>query len=118
MALTNYEVLYLGRDNSINLQLWASGTGTTESSAVSLAAVTEIKLRLGSAVINSTDAAAGVIRWNQAGYKTGEIRISASTLLSTGTFNAALAVIDPTNSTGVIWDDDIPIRIKSDPMAT
>lgn len=118
MALTNYEVLYIGRDNSIDLQLWASGTGTTESSAVNLAAVTEIKLRLGGLLINSTDSAAGVIRWNQAGYKTGEIRIFASTALSTGAFTAALAVIDPTNSTGIVWDDDIPLRIKSDPLAT
>jgi hypothetical protein len=119
MALTNYEVLYLGGyHNSIDLQLWASGTGTTESSAVSLAAVTEIKLKVGGIVIDSTDAASGDIRWNQAGYKTGEIRVFGSSALSTGDFRASLAVYDPTNSSGVIWDDNIPIRVKSNPLAT
>lgn len=118
MALTNYELLFVGRDNSVDLQLWASGTGTTESSAVSLAAVTQIKLRVGDVVINSTDSAAGQIRWNQAGYKTGEIRIFASTSLSTGSFNSALVVYDPTNTSGVVWDDDLPLRVKSDPLAT
>lgn len=120
MALTNAEIIWLGRDNSIDLQLWRSGTGTTESSAADLTAVNQIKLNLGSILIDSSDATAGSIRWNQAGYKQGEIRVMAGALssLSTGYFNASLVVFDPSNTAGIVWDDDVPIRIKSDPLAT
>jgi hypothetical protein len=114
MALTNEEVIWLNRDNSIKLQLYAN------SSASDLSAVTQIKLAFGSVTLDSTDASAGVIRWSQAGYETGEIRIiaGASTLLSTGRYNASLVVFDPSNTAGVVWDDDIPIRVKSDPLST
>lgn len=121
MSLTNNEIVWIGRDNSIDLQLWASGTGSSASSAVLLTAATQVSLRLGQTVINSTDSTAGYIRWLQPGYKNGEIRIflGATTLaLSTGYYNAALVVFDPSNLSGVVWDDDLPIRVKSDPLAT
>ncbi len=115
MALTNDEIIWIGRDNSIDLQLFAN------SSATDLAAVTQIKLNLGNVVIDSTSASSGYIRWNQIGYKTGEIRIfGGSTVLSlsTGRYNAKLVVFDPSNTAGVVWDDDVPIRVKSDPLST
>lgn len=112
MALTNDEIIWLSRANSIDLKLYA------DSSAVDLGSVTQIKLNLGSVVIDSTDSAAGNIRWNQVGYDTGEIRIFPSTAMSTGRYTAKLVVFDPSNTAGVVWDDDVPIRIKSDPLAT
>jgi hypothetical protein len=52
------------------------------------------------------------------GYDTGEIRIFPSTAMSTGRYTAKLVIFDPSNTAGVVWDDDVPIRIKSDPLAT
>jgi hypothetical protein len=114
MALSNEEVIWIGRDNSIDLRLYA------DSTEVDLGSVTEIRLSVGSVVIASTDSAAGEIRWNQAGYDTGEIRILAgsNTALSTGRFNGALVVYDASNLLGVVWDNNIPIRVKSDPLST
>lgn len=114
MALDNNEILWLQRGNSIDLKLYA------DSSAVDLGSVTQIKLNLGSLVVDSTDSASGPIRWNQAGYETGEIRILASTTISysTGKFKGALVVFDAANPAGIVWDDNIRIRIKSDPLAT
>ena len=114
MALTNREIIYLNRDNSIDLQVYS------DSSAADLASVTEIRLALGSVTISSTDSVNGLIRWNKAGYETGEIRILAglSTALSTGRYNAALVVFDAGSTNGIVWDDNVPIHIKSDPLTT
>lgn len=114
MALTDVENIYLGRDNSIDFVLYA------DSTAVDLSAVTAIWLRVGDVVVKSTDKAAGYIRWAQAGYATGEVRIFAGgvTGLSTGRFTGSLMVIDPTNTTGVVWDDNIPLRVIADPLTT
>ena len=114
MALSNEEVIWLGHDNSIDLRLYSN------SSEVELSAVTKISLSIGSVVVTSTDAASGKIRWNQAGYEIGEIRIVAGSdsSLSTGRYDGSLVVYDPTNTLGVVWDNSIPIRVKSDPLAT
>ena len=114
MALSNEEVIWLGHDNSIDLRLYSN------SSEVELSGVTQISLSIGSVVITSTDSASGMIRWNQPGYDIGEIRILAGsdTSLSTGRFDGSLVVYDPSNTLGVVWDNSIPIRIKSDPLAT
>ena len=92
-------------------------SGTT---AVDLTAVTEIRLALGGVVLTSTDSTSGLITWNQSSYATGEIRMAlgGSSNLSTGRYTGKLVVFDPSNSSGLVWDDDIPIRIKSDPLTT
>jgi hypothetical protein len=114
MALSNEEVVWIGHDNSIDLKLYSNST------AVELASVTKITLSLGTVAVSSSDAASGSIRWNQSGYDVGEIRIMAgsNTALSTGRYDAALIVYDPANTLGVVWDNSIPIRVKSDPLAT
>ena len=114
MALSNDEIIYLDRDNSVDLVLYSN------SSAQDLSSVTEIRLVAGSAIVTSTDAATGFIRWNQAGYDTGEIRIVAggATQLSTGRFTGALVVFDPSNTSGIVWDDDIPLCVRADPLST
>ncbi len=115
MALVNEELIWLGRDNSIDLVLYSN------SSAIDLVAVTEMRLRLqGTTVIlKSTDSTGGIIKWSGAGYGTGEIRIAGggSTELTVGRYTATLVVFDPSNSTGLVWDNDIPIRVMADPLA-
>ena len=114
MALTNTEIIWLGRDNSVDLHLYS---GTT---AVDLTAVTEIRLSLGDVVVSSTDSTGGLITWGISTYATGEIRMAlgGSSDLSTGRYTGRLVVFDPSNSSGLVWDDDIPIRIKADPLTT
>jgi len=56
------EIVYLGHDNSIDLVLKADGT------ARDLSNVTKITATFDSTKIESTDKAAGAIRWAQDGY--------------------------------------------------
>jgi len=115
MALTDKEIIHIGRDNSIDFVLYA------DSTTQDLSAVTEMRLRVGNVIVTSTDSAAGDIRWSGAGYGTGEVRIFAGSTalgLSTGFFECALVVYDPTNTNGVVWDDDIPIRVKQNVLTT
>lgn len=96
------EKLYLGRDNTVDLVLKADGV------AVDLAAVTEIKATFDQVEIISTDPATGLIKWNQGGYDTGEIRLECaadSTLVAQGggTWDVPIVVIDPSNALGIDW---------------
>lgn len=115
MVLANEELIWLGRDNSIDLLLYAN------SSAVDLAAVTEMRLSLKNTtvVLVSTDSTAGIIQWGSTAYATGEIRIAAggSTQLVAGRYTATLVVFDPSNTDGIVWDNDIPLRVMADPLA-
>ena len=116
MALTNEELIWLGRDNSIDLVLYSN------SSAVDLTASNEMRLSFknSTVIITSTDNAAGLIRWGSTSWDTGEIRIMAggSSVLIPGRYTATLVVFDPSNTDGVVWDNDIPIRVMADPLAT
>ncbi len=116
MTLTDVELIHLGRDNSIDFRLEADSTWQD------LSAVTQISLRISDEVLTSTDSTGGAIRWAGTGYVTGEVRIFAgnatAVTLSTGRFTAALVVYDPTNTDGVLWDDNIPIRVKSNVLNT
>lgn len=115
MTLTDKEIIHIGRDNSIDFILYA------DSTAQDLSAVTEMRLRVGAVIVASTNSTAGDIRWSGAGYATGETRIFAGGTalgLSTGSFTAALVVYDATNPSGVVWDDNIPIRVKQNALTT
>jgi hypothetical protein len=116
MALFNEELIWLGRDNTIDLVLYSN------ASAVDLAAVTEMRLSLKNTtvIITSTNNTTGIIRWGSTAFATGEIRIVAggSTVLTPGRYTATLVVFDPSNSSGVVWDNNIPIRVMTDPLAT
>ena len=116
MTLTDVELIHLGRDNSIDFVLYA------DSTQQDLSAVTQIDLRISDEILTSTDSTGGAIRWSGAGYGTGEVRIFAGTAtsvsLSTGRFTCALVVYDPTNTNGVVWDDNIPMRVKSNVLTT
>lgn len=114
MALINEEIIWLKRNNSIDFILYAN------DSAVDLTSVNKIQLALGTCNITSTDSTDGYIKWALAGYSTGEIRIvaGAHTSLTTGNFEGTLIVFDPSNTAGIVWDNNIPIRIAIDPLAT
>ena len=65
------EIIYLARNNTIDLTLKADGV------AQDLSSVTKITATIGSDLLESEDATGGVIRWSGDGYSTGEIRIVA-----------------------------------------
>lgn len=116
MSLTDVEIIHLGRNNSIDFVLYA------DSTQQDLSAVTQIDLRISDEVLSSTNSTGGAIRWSGSGYGTGEVRIFAGNAtavsLSTGRFTAALVVYDPTNTDGITWDDNIPIRVKPNVLTT
>lgn len=93
------EVAYLGHDNSIDLILKTDGV------AQDLTAVTKITITIGPDTVTSTDKAAGAIRWDQAGYATGEIRLFLGDQdINPGSYSEAWVVVyDPTNTDGVVW---------------
>lgn len=94
------EVIYLAHDNRVDLLLKADGV------AVDLAAVFQITLKVGTAgaLITSTNLAGDKIRWAQAGYATGEVRIDAGdATLTPGNYDAYLTVYDASNPDGVVW---------------
>jgi len=115
MSLTDTEIIHIGRDNSIDLLLYA------DSTLQALGSVTEMRLRVGDVIVTSTDSTGGAIRWDGTGYGTGEVRIfggDTSLGLSTGFFTASLVVYDTTNTDGILWDDNIPIRVKQNVLTT
>ena len=116
MTLTDVELIHLGRDNSIDFVLYA------DSTQQDLSAVTQIDLRISDEILTSTDSTGGAIRWSGSGYETGEVRIFAGTAtsvsLSTGRYTCALVVYDATNPNGVVWDVNIPIRVKANVLTT
>jgi hypothetical protein len=92
------EIIYLGHDNTVDLRLEADGVATD------LANVTKITISIGSDLIVSTDSAAGLITWAEAGYDTGEIRMELGGQdLTPGRYDAPLIVYDAANITGIMW---------------
>jgi len=92
------EIVYLGHDNTIDLQLKA------DDAAQDLSAVTKITATFGSTTISSVDKAAGVITWDQAGYETGEIRMALGDEdIDEGGYSVPIVVYDPSNTDGVVW---------------
>lgn len=92
------EIVYLGHDNTIDFQLVA------DDEAQDLSAVTKITATFGTKRISSTDKAAGVITWDQAGYDTGEIRLAlGGESIPAGGYEMYIVVYDPSNTDGVVW---------------
>jgi hypothetical protein len=119
-VLNDDEVIFIGRDNKINLILYENDT------AVDLSAVTQIRLAFANTtvVLTATASTGPVISWAQTTYATGEVVINAggssliSSVMAGRRYRCSLVTFDPDNSTGLVWDDNIPVRVKADPLAT
>lgn len=103
------EIVYLGHDNTIDLQLLEDGV------AVSLAAVTKITATFGDTLVENAVPAAGSITWSGAGYDTGEIRLNGLGLLAleAGFYDVPIVVYTAVYTNGIVWDI-IPIRVKEE----
>ena len=109
------DTIYLGHDNSVDLIL------KVDNVAYSLASITSITATFGDVTITSTDAAAGTIRWNQAGYATGEIRLVMGALetitASERPYNVPIVTYDAVNTTGIVWGK-YKIKVKAEVEAS
>jgi hypothetical protein len=92
------EFIYLGHDNTVDLILKADGV------AIDTAAITSMTATFGSTTITSNNKATGPIKWDQAGYDTGEIRLDmGAETIPVGTYDCWINVYDPSNPEGVVW---------------
>lgn len=108
----NTEIVYLGHDNTIDLQLKASST------AYSLSAVTKITATFGSTLITNNSASSGTIVWNGSSFSTGEIRLTlGDQSINAGTYHVPVIVYNAANSTGIVWDY-VPFLVKANPEAS
>ncbi len=107
------EIVYLDHDNSIDLILKADGT------ARDLSNVTKITATFDDTTIESEDAAAGPIRWNQDGYATGEIRLFLGDQnISADRYSTVYIVTyDPDNTNGIVWGS-IRVEVKAEVEGT
>lgn len=97
------EIVYIGHDNQIRLILKQSDV------ASDLASVTTIRLVIGTVTVSSTNQVTDTIRWAQAGYATGEVRMTLGdlTTLKAGTYrHCPLVVVDASNADGLVWGSD------------
>jgi hypothetical protein len=103
-------VVYHNHSNSVDFIL------KSNNSAVALDAATVITLTLGTVLITGTAAnATGHIRWAQAGYETGEVRLflGEDTQVSPGSYDAPLVVYSATATAGVVWGK-VGLIVKDD----
>lgn len=114
------ETIWLAHDNTVDLQLQKDGVALTDDE---MDAITKITASLGSILIESTNQAADPIRWRQAGYDTGEIRLSfGAESIPAREYRMRLVVYDTANTGGVVWHDEsfpyVKVRVRSDPEPT
>jgi len=92
------EIIHLGRDNSIDLQLLADGA------PVGLDAVTRMTLALGDSIIDSADTGQGAgqpFDWSSGGGKV-TLMLGGQAILP-GHYSAELVVFDHYHVNGLVW---------------
>ena len=98
------ETIYLGKNNAIDLQLQADGA------AVDLSSVTRMILRdVGCLWEVDSTTSAGAFDWS-AGGGALSLRLGDETI-PPGTYNCWLIVIDPTNTDGIVWEEQIRLTV-------
>ena len=111
------EIVYLGHDNTIDLQLKAS------SSAASLASVSNITATFDDGGVKtkidgSSSAASGAITWSGSSYATGEVRLDlGAETIEPGRYDVPIVVYDATYTNGLVWDI-IPVRVRGEVEGT
>ena len=106
MSTTDAQVAYLDHDNTIEMVLKSDGL------AVDLTPVSRMVLSSAGQVIADSDLNAGVFDWS-AGSGNLVIALGGLSLpLHREYKNSRLVVYDPTNINGIVWADDVLIKIK------
>lgn len=109
------EDVFLGRDNTIVLILSADDPDSsvrTPLDADQMAAITKIALVIAGTTYESTNQADDPIRWAQAGYDDGEIRLTLGDLeLTLGHVEGRLIVYDADNADGIAWHEPVLLNV-------
>lgn len=106
-------IVYLGRDNTEDLVLFADGVPQ------SLSGVTRVALTVGGVTVDSQTAPAGTIAWPQAvtwqGAAASAIRFKlGAQALAAGTHgDCRLVIYDASNPGGLVWTDSLLTKVKS-----
>ncbi len=98
------EVVFLGRDNTIDLELRADGV------AADLAAVTRMTLSVGGVTVDS-DVASSAFDWLEGDGKL-ILALGDQSLPSRVQRDCRLVVYDPTNTEGIVWVDDLILDVR------
>jgi hypothetical protein len=111
------EIVWLGHDNTIDLLLKAEDANGDQV-AQDLSSVNKITASFGSKLISSTEKAAGLITWDQAGYDIGEIRIDVGgeTIAAAG-YDVPIITYDADNPDGIVWGE-VSMLVKDDVEAS
>lgn len=103
------EVIYIGRDNTVDMILKSDG------SAVDLSDVYSIRAYFSGTTVVSSDYANGPIKWQNGsltGWDLGEIRLDVgSEGITAGYHDVEIETYDISNIRGLIWGS-IPIEVK------
>jgi hypothetical protein len=108
------ENVYLGHDNEIALIL------KNDSTAVDLASINRITIKMGQTLISSTNGNSDPILWNQSSYVTGEVHIKIgelTSILEEGLYNAPITVYDAISTAGIVWGN-VRVRVWPNPEST
>jgi copper chaperone CopZ len=102
------EIVFLAHNNTIDLLLKADGV------AQDLSNVTKITATFRATTIISEDHVSGSIKWDNAGYATGEIRLDlGGQTIAARSYCVPIVVYDLANTDGVVWGY-VPIEVKAD----
>lgn len=103
------QTVYLGHDNSVNVQI------TVDDEGFALTDVTQIKLVFGSYTFTSANLVTDPIRWLGDGYLAGEVRVFlGAESITPGTYSAATLVIYLAPFTNGIVCESFPLRVVAE----
>lgn len=116
MAILVTEIAYIGRDNRIDLILLADKNDGNGMQPQALDAVTKMDLLVLDVTVTSDNQEGDPIRWAQAGWDTGEVRLLLGLIdpdtISPCRCDAPLIVYDPSNPNGLVWEH-VPLLLKA-----
>jgi len=97
------QVVWLGHDNPINLQLLESRV------AVDLSNVTRMMIHVGDTAIDS-DVDAGMMDWS-IGDGVCRFTLGAASIPPGNYENCRIEVWDPAHANGIVWSEDLSLRV-------
>lgn len=98
------EIVYLGRDNTIELELHENGVNIADYSAI-----TRVKITTLSGDIIDSDVSPALIDW--AGSKI--IIDAGQSNLTVGRHTAKLETWDPDNANGIVWTERLYLQVRA-----
>lgn len=100
------ETVYLGRDNAIDLALAAGGAD------VDLSSVTQVDI-IDKGCVWSVSSTTSPAAFDWATDSTKLVLKLGDETIAPGTYTVRLVIYDPTNTDGVVWDDEFRLIVIS-----